>query len=77
MKEIAPSDNLRKWFAHRQERWEDFVQRYQEELKNKKEFLDELKEISKNKTVTLLFSAKDEERNNARALLGFIEGSMK
>src|SRR3989338_6562135 len=73
MKEIAPSDNLRKWFAHKQERWEQFKRRYGEELKDKKDLLRELKMLTKNSSVTLLYAAKDEKRNNAKALLEFLK----
>lgn len=73
MKDIAPSDGLRKWFSHKEERWEGFKTRYSKELKYKKDLIKELKMLSKNKSVTLLYSAKDEERNNAVALLEFLK----
>lgn len=73
MKELAPSDNLRKWFGHKKENWEEFKRRYFEELKNKKEELKELKKMLKKRTVTLLFAAKDKERNNAQALWEFLK----
>jgi|SRR3989338_9490344 len=73
MKEIAPSNNLRKWFDHKEGRWEEFKARYSEELKNKKSLIKELKVFSKNKNVTLLYAAKDKEMNNARVLLGFLK----
>lgn len=73
MKDIAPSDNLRKWFAHKEERWEEFKRRYNVELKDKKDLIKELGVLTKNKTVTLLYAAKDKERNNAKALLEFLE----
>lgn len=69
MKEIAPSDTLRKWFAHKEERWQEFKSRYMKELKEKNELLKQLIDLGKNKKVTLLYAAKDEERNNAQALL--------
>ena len=73
MKEVAPSDSLRKWFGHQKERWEEFKVRYFEELKGKKSFLEELEMLSKNKTVTLLYAAKDKDMNNAQALFKFIK----
>ena len=73
MKEIAPSNNLRKWFGHKQERWEEFKARYLEELKNKKYFLDEFKTISKKGEVTLSYAAKDKSKNNAKALSEFLK----
>lgn len=69
MKEIAPSDTLRKWFAHKEEHWQEFKSRYMKELKDKNELLKQLIDLGKKKKVTLLYAAKDEERNNAQALL--------
>lgn len=69
MKEIAPSGNLRKWFAHKEEHWQEFKSRYMKELKDKDELLKQLIDLGKNKKVTLLYAAKDEERNNAQVLL--------
>ena len=65
LKDIAPSDALRKWFSHDPSRWEEFKRRYTNELKDKKELLKELLADSKKSTVTLVFGAKDIERNNA------------
>ncbi len=73
MKEIAPSDTLRKWFAHKEERWQEFKNRYMKELKEKNELLKQLIDLGKNKKVTLLYAAKDEERNNAQTLLEVLE----
>jgi len=68
LKDIAPSDALRKWFGHKGERWEEFKKRYLKELKDKKELIGQLKTAKKKGTVTLLFAAKDIERNNAVVL---------
>lgn len=68
MKEIAPSDTLRKWFAHKEEHWQEFKSRYMKELKDKNELLKQLIDLGKKEKVTLLYAAKDEERNNAQAL---------
>jgi uncharacterized protein YeaO (DUF488 family) len=66
LKEIAPSEGLRKWFGHDPEKWEGFKRKYEKELENKKELLHRIKEMEKEKgIVTLLYSAKDEEHNNA------------
>lgn len=74
MKEIAPSDALRKWFNHDSAKWNEFKLRYREELREKKDLLSELKRIEKeNKNVTLLFSAKDEEHNQAVVLLMILD----
>lgn len=54
LKDIAPSDNLRKWFSHKKERWEEFKRRYIVELKNKRELIEKIRELEKEHgTVTL------------------------
>lgn len=69
LREIAPSDDLRKWFSHDPKKWEEFKNKYEIELKGKKELLHKIKQIEKEKgIVTFLYSAKDEEHNNAIAL---------
>jgi uncharacterized protein YeaO (DUF488 family) len=76
MKEIARSDALRKWFGHEPERWTEFQARYRKELRNKTELLKEIKQLEKKyRTVTLLYSAKDELHNQALALLAFLKKS--
>ncbi|MFA3781478.1 DUF488 domain-containing protein [Melioribacteraceae bacterium 4301-Me] len=74
LKEIAPSNELRKWYNHDPEKWDLFKEKYREELKGKKEFLVQIKKLEKeHRTVTLLFSSKEEKLNNAAALLEFIK----
>jgi uncharacterized protein YeaO (DUF488 family) len=68
LKEIAPSDELRKWFGHDPARWEAFRERYRQELVEKAELVAGLRKLAAEGTVTLLFAAKDEERNNAVVL---------
>lgn len=69
LKEVAPSNELRKWFGHDATRWEEFQKRYRDELKAKSDLLKSLMDtIRKKNTVTLLFAASDEEHNNAVAL---------
>jgi uncharacterized protein YeaO (DUF488 family) len=69
LKDIAPSDNLRKWFHHDPKKWTEFKSKYQKELETKKELLNKIKQIEKEKRiVTLLYSAKDKEHNNAVVL---------
>ncbi|HZK07166.1 MAG TPA: DUF488 domain-containing protein [Bacteroidales bacterium] len=67
-KELAPSTELRKWFDHKEERFDEFARRYREELKDKKEALDNLREKAKNKTLCLLYAAKDHKINQAVVL---------
>ena len=73
MKEIAPSTELRKWFSHKLERWQKFRKKNLRELRQKKDLINKIKKIEKEKrTTTLLFSAKDEEHNNAIVLKEFL-----
>jgi len=70
LKEISPSSELRKWFSHDLEKWNEFKKRYRMELKNQKELLQKIKEIEKeNGVVTLVYAAKDERHNSAVLLL--------
>ena len=74
LKEVAPSDNLRNWFSHDPEKWEEFRSKYKEELKTKQELLNEIIRLEKEKgTVTLLYSSREEKYNNAVALNGFLK----
>jgi uncharacterized protein YeaO (DUF488 family) len=76
MKDIAPSDQLRKWFGHDPERWVAFQQRYREELKTKRDLINQLRDFEKKHlTVTLIYSARDEQRNQAVVLRAFLEHS--
>lgn len=69
MKEIAPSDELRKWFHHEEQNWNEFVKLYKSELAKKKDLLSALKKLSEErKTVTLLYGSKDETQNQAVVL---------
>ncbi|MEI9938539.1 MAG: DUF488 family protein [Pseudomonadota bacterium] len=72
LKEVAPSTELRRWFAHRPERWEEFRRRYGRELDARPDLWRPLLEASKKKTVTLLFSAHDPTRNSAVALHDYL-----
>jgi len=73
LKDIAPSDELRKWFAHDPAKWQEFRKRYKGELQKKTDLIERLREEIKSETVTLLFSAKDAEHNNAVVLKEVIE----
>jgi uncharacterized protein YeaO (DUF488 family) len=65
MKDIAPSDALRKWFGHKPERWTGFRSKYRKELAKNKDALAVLRKAIRGKTVTLLYGARDEEHNQA------------
>ncbi len=74
LRDIAPSDRLRRWFAHDPRKWAAFQSRYREELKSKKTLLRQIKaREGESGTVTLLFSAKDEQHNQAVALHRFLK----
>jgi len=73
LKDIAPSDELRKWFAHDPAKWQEFRKRYKGELQKKTDLIERLRKEIKSENVTLLFSAKDAEHNNAVVLKEVIE----
>jgi uncharacterized protein YeaO (DUF488 family) len=72
MKEIAPSPELRKWYAHDIEKWAEFTERYLKELKQNKDQLLRLQELIK-EPVTFIYAAKDEEHNSALVLKDLLE----
>lgn len=71
-KEVAPSTELRKWFDHRVERWEEFGRRYREELNARPDAWGPLLAAAQRGTVTLLFSARDTEHNSAVVLRDYL-----
>jgi uncharacterized protein YeaO (DUF488 family) len=73
LKEIAPSDELRKWFGHDVKKWGEFQRCYFAELDDKPEMWKPILEAIRKGKVTLLFSAKDERHNNALALKAYLE----
>ena len=74
MKEIAPSDALRKNF-HKTEDWREFEKRYRAELKDKQDLFAEIKKLEKeHRKVTLLFGRKDEKQNQAVVLAKILKG---
>ena len=72
LKEIAPSDALRKWFGHEPERWAEFRERYGAELDGNGEAVAQLRGLLSKGKVTLLYGAHDETHNNAVALAEYI-----
>ncbi len=72
IKDIAPSDDLRKWFAHDPKKWNEFKKKYSAELKKKKDLCNEI--VNKGKAnISLIYAAKDEEHNNAAVLKEYLE----
>lgn len=72
-RDIAPSTDLRKWFAHDPARWRMFRMRYMNELRDKQDILEHLRGIARRKPLVLLYSAKDEERNQAVVIRDALE----
>ena len=73
MKELAPSDELRRWFGHDPSRWEEFKTRYRKELAEKVKLISILRDMDRKGTVRLIYAAKDIHHNNAEVLKEVIE----
>lgn len=73
LRDVAPSTELRKWFAHAPAKWDEFVRRYWAELEGKPQVLEVLRERMERGPVTLVYASRDEERNNAVALKAYLE----
>jgi uncharacterized protein YeaO (DUF488 family) len=76
LKEIAPSNELRKWFHHDPEKFTEFRQRYEAELQSDigQEALAKLRELARQGPITLIFAAHDTEHNNAVVLRDVLLG---
>ncbi|MFD2533010.1 DUF488 domain-containing protein [Gracilimonas halophila] len=72
MKSIAPSNDLRKWFDHDPDKWEEFKERYRKELFGSEAVNEMLEIIEKNDTVTMVYASKDEEYNSTVLLKEFL-----
>jgi len=72
MKNVAPSTELRMWFDHRVERWEEFERRYTKELNANPVAWEPILEASRRRTVTLLYSAHDTAHNGALVLRDYL-----
>ncbi len=73
LKDVAPSAELRKWYGHDPERWEEFRRRYWQELKSNREAVDALREQQRSGKTTLVYAAHDEQHSGALALKQFLE----
>jgi uncharacterized protein YeaO (DUF488 family) len=71
-RELAPSDELRKWFDHVPERFGEFRSRYRDELTKQPERVDALRRLAEDGPLTIVYAARDEEHNNAVVLAGLI-----
>ena len=67
-RELAPSDELRRWFDHVPERFEEFRARYRRELGDHRELIEKLRDRAKKGRVTIVYAARDQEHNNAAVL---------
>jgi uncharacterized protein YeaO (DUF488 family) len=72
LKDIAPSNALRKWFAHDPKKWAGFQKKYRAELKDNNDAVAQINKLAKRKNITLLYAAKDEEHNEAVVIKDFI-----
>jgi uncharacterized protein YeaO (DUF488 family) len=68
LKDLGPSDELRKWFAHDPARWEEFRRLYFQELDTKRDLMDRLLRFAKGRKIVLLYGTRDEEHNQAVVL---------
>ncbi|WP_212785923.1 DUF488 domain-containing protein [Ferrigenium kumadai] len=73
LKDVAPSTELRQWYAHEPERWPEFRRRYFAELDRHPEVVAELRAALGKGSATLLYAAKDTEHSNAQALLEYLQ----
>jgi uncharacterized protein YeaO (DUF488 family) len=77
IKEIAPSNELRKWFNHDPDKWGEFKKRFYLELHENQDRVKEIVNAARKGTVTLLYGSKEERLNNAVALKEYIEARMQ
>jgi uncharacterized protein YeaO (DUF488 family) len=77
LRDVAPSGDLRKWFSHDPARWEEFRRRYFHELDANPQALEPLVQAARVGTVTLLYSSRDQEHNNAVALRDYLVSHME
>lgn len=75
LRDVAPSDELRRWFAHDPDRWSEFRKRYRQELRGarQQEVLRDLAERAATSTLTLVYGARDDQHNNALVAKEVIE----
>ncbi len=76
LKEIAPSNELRNWFDHDPNKWEEFKKRFFSELHRKEDLVERIISAARKGTVTLLFGSKEERFNNAVALKEYVDAKM-
>jgi uncharacterized protein YeaO (DUF488 family) len=72
LRDVAPSTGLRRWFGHDPQKWEEFRRRYAAELDAAPQTWQPLLDAARTEPVVLMFSARDEEHNNAVALRDYL-----
>lgn len=73
LKEVSPSPELRRWYAHDTDRWDEFRRRYLEELEERTDAVQELLALAREGTLTLVLASKDVERSSAAVLKDYLE----
>ena len=76
-RQLAPSAQLRRWYGHEPERFEEFSRRYRAELGTQRERLSELRRRSRTGVVTLVFAARDAEHSNATVLADVLRRGLR
>jgi uncharacterized protein YeaO (DUF488 family) len=76
IKDVAPSSELRRWFAHDPKKWPEFRRRYKRELRAQSDLVDRLARLARRERVTLVFGARDEAHNDAIVLADVIRRRM-
>ena len=76
-KDVAPSAALRQWFGHDPAKWPEFRRRYRRELSAHRDIVRRIASLARRRRVTLVYSAKDEDHNDAVVLAAAIKARMK
>jgi len=75
LKEVAPSSELRRWFGHDLRKWDQFGKKYEAELSGRGDLLRELRQAAQEGPLTLVYSARDQEHNQAVVLRDVLKGT--
>ena len=76
LRDVSPSNDLRKWYGHDVSKWNEFKKRYELELESHRDEINRIRKLSENKIVLLIYSARDKAHNQAIVLKKRIEISM-
>lgn len=77
LKEVGPSTELRKWFGHDPDKWDEFRKRYRRELDSRPDAWQAIVSAARRGPVTLVYSSHDTEHNNAVALQDYLEAKKR